>query len=220
MHTKCSDPKSLVWSTECLKTQRFVREIQIKLKQRTFLLLISSALWLLLPKTKSSSSVWQSGQETILFLLIQGLTNGQTLLPNTLAFLSREAEEYGPLCNSTIPPAPLVKNRHHHLRPPCRQTTASRTSGPRGPCYEEWFNYLSEMECFVIVGVTAVLFGNLHWSWYGFWGLVLYKRIQKELSCLQWTVYWTVKTFEGKQQDEREKGWFIVCGLHTMHCKQ
>lgn len=145
MHTKCSDPKSLVWSTECLKTQRFVREIQIKLKQRTFLLLISSALWLLLPKTKSSSSVWQSGQETILFLLIQGLTNGQTLLPNTLAFLSREAEEYGPLCNSTIPPAPLVKNRHHHLRPPCRQTTASRTSGPRGPCYEEWFNYLSEI---------------------------------------------------------------------------
>lgn len=109
MHTKCSDPKSLVWSTECLKTQRFVREIQIKLKQRTFLLLISSALWLLLPKTKSSSSVWQSGQETILFLLIQGLTNGQTLLPNTLAFLSREAEEYGPLCNSTIPPAPLLK---------------------------------------------------------------------------------------------------------------
>lgn len=149
MHTKCSDPKSLVWSTECLKTQRFVREIQIKLKQRTFLLLISSALWLLLPKTKSSSSVWQSGQETILFLLIQGLTNGQTLLPNTLAFLSREAEEYGPLCNCTIPPAPLVKNRHHHLRPPCRQTTASRTSGwnihPRGPCYEERFNYLSEI---------------------------------------------------------------------------
>lgn len=78
----------------------------------------------------------------------------------------------------------------------------------------------TKMECFVIVGVTAVLFGNLHWSWYGFWGLVLYKRIQKELSCLQWTVYWTVKTFEGKQQDEREKGWFIVCGLHTMHCKQ
>lgn len=145
MHTKCSDPKSLVWSTECLKTQRFVREIQSKLKQRTFLLLISSALWLLLPKTKSSSTVWQSGQETILFLLIQGLTNGQTLLPNTLAFLSREAEEYGPLCNSTRPPAPLVKNRHHHLRPPCRQTTASRTSGPRGPCYEEWFNYLSEI---------------------------------------------------------------------------
>lgn len=137
MHTKCSDPKSLDWSTEYLKTQRFVREIQIKLKQRNFLLLISSALWLLLPKTKSSSSVLQSGQETILFLLIQGLTNGQTLLPNTLAFLSREAEEYGPLCNCTIPPAPLVKNRHHHLRPPCRQTTASRTSGwiihPRGP---------------------------------------------------------------------------------------
>lgn len=25
----------------------------------------------------------------------------------------------------------------------------------------------TKMECFVIVGATAILFGNLHWSWYG-----------------------------------------------------